>query len=129
MPAARLVPGLPALYAAIGGLVERGEWTTYGDISVVVHGSRRYARHVGRAAATYEPFANAQRVLGSGGLVAAGWRDAHGDGPAACRRRLEREGVDFVGGRADPRRGITWEDLIARADAAGLPRAAVISFT
>ena len=114
-------------YAAIAGLVERGEWTTYGDISIAVHGSPRYARHVGRAASSYEPFPNAPRVLASGGRVAAGWRGAHGEGPETCRAHLEREGVVFVVGRADPACRITWELLIHRADAASVPRATSIA--
>ena len=114
-------------YAAIAGLVGRGEWTTYGDVSVAVHGSARFARHVGRAAARFAPFPNALRVLASGGAVAAGWRGANGEGPDACRARLEREGVHFTAGRADPARRVTWEALIQRADAASLPRASTIA--
>ena len=121
-----VAPAHAARYAAIAALVSRGEWTTYGDISIAVHGSPRYARHVGRAAASFGPFPNAPRVLARGGTIAAGWRGAHGEGPEACREHLEREGVAFIAGRADPARRITWEQLIGRADAASVPRAMTI---
>ena len=113
-------------YAAIAALVGRGEWTTYGDISVVAHGTVRYARHVGRAAATEDGFPDAERVLAAGGRIAPGWRAENGGGPDECRRRLEAQGVRFVGERADPGRHVGWEELLARADAAGVARAALI---
>lgn len=103
-----------------------GEWTTYGDIGIAVHGMPGFARHVGRAAATADGFPNAERVLASGGRIAAGWRTETGDGPEACRERLESQGLAFVAGRADPARHVGWEELIARADAAGIARAPVI---
>ncbi|MBM4407036.1 MAG: hypothetical protein FJ038_00205 [Chloroflexi bacterium] len=113
-------------YAAIAALVGRGEWTTYGDISVVAHGTARYARHVGRAAATEEAFPNAERVLAAGGRIAPGWRAEHGAGPGECRRRLEAQGVRFVRDRADPGQRVGWEDLLARSDAADVARTAVL---
>jgi hypothetical protein len=94
---------------------------------VAVHGTRRYARHVGRAAATLNGFPHAARVLAHGGTVATAWRGPGGEGPESCRLWLEREGVAFVAGRADPARKVGWETLIARADALGLARAATIA--
>ena len=124
-------PGSPArpgqsAYASLAGLVRTGEWTTYGDIGIAAHGVTGFARHVGRAAATARGFPNAERVLASGGRIAPGWRSATGEGPEACRRRLESQGLRFIAGRADPDRCVDWEELIARADAAGMPRAPVI---
>ena len=116
-------------YAAIAGLVARGEWTTYGDISIAIHGSPRYARHVGRAAASLDGFPNALRVLASGGVIAAGWRGHDGEGPDACRTRLEGEGVRFRAGRADPARYRPWEELLRRADTAGIARTPTIAFS
>jgi alkylated DNA nucleotide flippase Atl1 len=117
--------GPAARYAALAALVERGEWTTYGDIAVAAHGSARFARHVARAA-TAGRLPHAARVLAAGGRIASGWRDDAGGGPDACRDRLLDEGLTFVGGRADPQRAVLWEELLARADLAGVPRAPVI---
>jgi hypothetical protein len=90
-----------------------------------MHGSARFARHVARAA-TAGLLPHAQRILAAGGRVARGWRDEDGGGPEACRDRLLDEGLTFVAGRADPRRAVRWEELLLRADLAGVPRAPVI---
>ena len=69
---------------------------------------------------------NAERVLAAGGRIAPGWRDGQGGGPDACRDRLLDEGLTFVAGRADPARAVHWEELLLRADLAGVDRAPVI---
>ena len=104
-----------------------GEWTTYGDIAVVVHGYARAARAVGRAAATLDAFPNAERVIAKGGRIPAGWGSGSRgwwtgspDGAAECRRRLEAQGVRFEDGRADPARHVGWEVLAERAQDAGI---------
>jgi alkylated DNA nucleotide flippase Atl1 len=114
------------MYAALAGLIRAGEWTTYGDIGIAAHGVPGFARHVGRAAATADGFPHAERVLASGGRIAAGWRTETGEGPEACRERLEEQGVTFFSGRADPARHVGWEELLARADEAGIECADVI---
>lgn len=107
-------------YIRVAGLLEPGEWCTYGDISTAVRGDRHGARAVGRAAATHPGFPNAHRVLRAGGTIAEEWGGAEGLGPAECRRRLEAEGVAFTpDGRAGPEFRVTWDELALRDGAAG----------
>jgi alkylated DNA nucleotide flippase Atl1 len=96
-----------------GAAVRRGEWTTYGEISVAVFGHRGGARAVGRVAARDDRFRNAHRIIGQGGRIPAGWG---GGGPAVerCRRRLGAEGVKFRAGVADPGRLLDWRTLLQR---------------
>ena len=114
------LPSAIDAYVRVAGLVDTGEWTTYGDISTVVHGSSRAARAVGRAAASISRFPNAERVIGSGGRIPSGWRDDAGRGPEECQRRLEAQGVRFEDARADPARHVGWEVLAGRAREAGI---------
>ncbi len=113
-------PSAVGAYLRVAGLVRSGEWTTYGDIAIVVHGYVRAARAVGRAAATVRGFPNAERVIGKDGRIASGWRDAAGRGPEECQRRLEAQGIRFEHGRADPRQHVNWEVLADRAREAGI---------
>lgn len=119
--AARYRPSGSALpYLEVARLVRRGEWTTYGDVSIAVRGDTMGARAVGRAAALLPQFPEPHRVLQQGGVVPDGWRDDEGRGPEECRRRLEEEGVAFPDGvRADPDRRVTWDVLVERRDAEG----------
>jgi len=104
-------------YIRVAGQVRKGEWTTYGDISIAHRGDTLAARAVGRAAATLAMFPNPHRVLKEGGLVPEGWHDHEGRGPDECRRRLEAEGVSFTDdGRADPAHRVTWDVLVDRVD-------------
>jgi alkylated DNA nucleotide flippase Atl1 len=93
-------------------VVYRGEWTTYGDLGAAATGGGRAARLVARLASAHPDFANAHRVLGSGGRV------AHGPGQELeareRRARLEAEGVVFRGPRADPERRVRWVELRGR---------------
>ncbi len=101
-------------YVEVATLIRAGEWASYGDISIAVHGTPNAARAVGRAAAKLRHFPNAHRVLGRGGIIPDGWRSHEGLGPEECQRRLEAEGVRFTDGHADPARHITWEELRER---------------
>lgn len=102
-------------YASVARLVRRGEWTSYGDISAAVHGSPGSARAVGRAAATYDDFPNAHRVLRADGSVARGTGSCS-RGPLTVRERLEREGISFDrGGRAERAKRVEWDELAQRA--------------
>jgi alkylated DNA nucleotide flippase Atl1 len=104
-----------APYVQIAAHVHRGEWTTYGDISIAHRGDARAARAVGRAAATLPSFPHPHRVLGRNGVIPIGWRDDQGNGPEECRRRLESEGVRFSDdGRADPASRVAWDILASR---------------
>lgn len=129
-----LIPGskpqrwrLPARHRANAGpyllaaqQISEGEWATYGDISIAVRGDDKGARAVGRAAATLANFPNPQRVLKAGGVIPSDWHDGAGRGAEECQRRLEKEGVRFREGRADPARRVTWELLRERLRQAGV---------
>jgi hypothetical protein len=106
--------GSSAPYLAAAQLVRRGEWATYGDVSIAVRGDDHGARAVGRAAATLPDFPNPHRILQQGGHIPDGWRDGDGQGPDECHRRLVEEGIRFIGERADPAQRLHWEDLRQR---------------
>ncbi len=108
-------------FMRIAAHVRRGEWTTYGDISIAVMGSPRGARGVGRAAATLPDFPNPHRVLMEGGTVNPNWRSDEGLGPEECERRLRDEGVRLDSdGRADRAQRVAWEELMRRHAVASL---------
>jgi alkylated DNA nucleotide flippase Atl1 len=94
---------------ALAALVGPGEWTTYGDLAAAADlPSPRMPAH---EVATDPEFPNAVRVLGAGGRI----RRSTATATERVRVRLEKEGVTFVGDRADPARHVTWIDLQARA--------------
>jgi alkylated DNA nucleotide flippase Atl1 len=121
----RLVPeyrGLSDPYVRMAGFVRRGEWTTYGDISVAVRGDMSGARAVGRAAATLQQFPSPHRVLYSKGQVPPTWKsDPSGPpDPQECVRRLEAESVTFdTNGQADRKYYVSWDVLVERSEREG----------
>jgi alkylated DNA nucleotide flippase Atl1 len=99
-------------------LVNPGEFTTYGDISLVVYGHARGGQAVGQVAAKLADFPNPHRVLGKGGLIPPHWTDGT-SGPEEAIRRLEGENVevladDWRGRFAHPRHYIDSDILIDR---------------
>ncbi|MFC8297549.1 hypothetical protein ACWEOR_04085 [Micromonospora chalcea] len=103
-----------AVFMRVASRVRKGEWTTYGDISIAVRGDTKAARGVGRAAAALAAFPNPERILMDGGVVNPKWHDRHGHGPDHCRQLLRDQGVRFVDGRADPSQRVAWDELRRR---------------
>lgn len=107
---------------AASRLLRAGEWTTYGDLGAAATGGGQAARLTARLAASHPEFANAHRVLGSGGVVVRG---PGGDEDARrARARLEAEGVVFRGRAADPARRVGWVELRGRLSELGWADAA-----
>ena len=77
----------------VANLIERGEWTSYGDISQVVYGHYKGGPAVASAIRNSPDFENHHRILRYDGEIAPDWEEA-GLGRDECASRLEGEGVE-----------------------------------
>ncbi|GAA1019925.1 MULTISPECIES: hypothetical protein [Amycolatopsis] len=110
-----------AVFKRVSSRIRKGEWASYGDISIAVRGDTAAARGVGRAAATDPEFPHPERLLMDDGSVNPRWHDSEGRGPEHCQLLLEKQGIKFTDGRASSAQRVSWALLAERDKTEAVP--------
>ncbi len=104
-----------AIWSTLGQVlaeIPAGAWTTYGDVAAVIG---THPVPLGQRLANH-PAANAHRVLGAGGVVAANFRWLDASRTESAREALEQEGVEFdAAGHANASQRLSAEELAVLA--------------
>lgn len=87
-----------------------GRWTTYGDLASVIGTA---AQPLGGHLTACSDCVNAFRVLDASGRTHPGFRWTDPEDERTQKDALQAEGVQFVGGRADPSKRLPMEELYA----------------